>query len=499
MAKRPATPTFSPAVKDDPVEFSRLLLKNPDDSPLTLHDKQAELLHSIKPLSVFCCGRQFGKSVGMGVDCTWFSVTHANRQVYIIAPTLDQSRIIFNEVARHFRTAPLSALVVGKIVEYPFPRIRLLNGTEIHARGANSPQFIRGHPAHRIYLDEAAFFKEEVIGGTIEPMLNVAGKAPDSALVMISTPFGMGEFYDYAQDAQDNDDPNWAAFKRYTSMDNPHHDPRRLERTKARYGEDSLIWRTEYLAEFVDDALSIFPWQDIKWAYENYPYKDPETGDPIFPQPAIAGHQYAQGVDLANKNDYFVASVGDITNPGLIIRVRHDRLTRAGWDTYKNIVRTNYAAYNRAETLIDATSLAESVVEDLRDINAEGYKFTGTTAKQEVVYELKRLLAEHRFVFPYDRDTIDEYRLFQYKVTPSKNYRMEAKTGHDDIVMADALLAHVALLPRNLGFFQGVDGWDQVRDASMGFPNGRPPSPAPSPHVPGSSSDPWAALFSEDW
>jgi len=47
-------------------------------------------------------------------------------------------------------------------------------------------------------------------------------------------------------------------------------------------------------------------------------------------------------------------------------------------------------------TLIDATSLGESVVQDLADIGAEGYQFSSSPAKYEVVSELARMLAEHR-------------------------------------------------------------------------------------------------------
>ena len=54
------------------------------------------------------------------------------------------------------------------------------------------------------------------------------------------------------------------------------------------------------------------------------------------------------------------------------------------------------------------------------------------------------MLAEHRLVIPYDPIIIRELRYFSYIVTPSKNLKMEAKKGHDDIVIALALIAHLA-------------------------------------------------------
>jgi hypothetical protein len=74
--------------------------------------------------------------------------------------------------------APLSYLVKGKVKDFPFPEVRLTNGTLITARGANSPQYIRGNHAHRVYVDEAAFVKDTVITDVIEPLLLVAAPNP---------------------------------------------------------------------------------------------------------------------------------------------------------------------------------------------------------------------------------------------------------------------------------------------------------------------------------
>jgi phage FluMu gp28-like protein len=411
----------------------------------------------------------------MAIYAVWFSVTHANRQIYIIAPTIDQARIIFNEIVLQFRMAPLSALVVGKINEYPFPRLRLANGTEIHGRGANSPQFLRGKKCHLAIVDEAAFCKDEVLTDVIEPMMTVTGREKDSGIILISTPFGQGAFYDYFRAAQRCDDGSMRWFH-FPSETNPHADRKFLARVKSRYGEDSITWRTEYLAQFVDDDLSVFPSSLIKAAYERYPYLDGDAQRPRFPVAPQENHRYVQGVDLANVRDYFVSVVLDVTNPELIPLVGMTRLQKRGYATYKQM-RDAHARYNRASTLIDATSLGESVVEDLRDIGAEGYKFS-SQSKYEVVSELARLFAEKRIAIPYNREIISELTNFSYEYTKNKTLKMEAKRGHDDIVMSLALAAHLALKPTSLGLFTGVS-------LSPGF---SPPR----------SRDPWAELFQDD-
>ncbi len=443
MKKQPA---FPGDVKDDPVAFVKAFCVESDGTPSVPHEGQEFLLRGIRHHTVIAAGRQWGKSVSLAWYVCWYLCTHRDREVYIVAPTLDQAKIIFNQVARQFN-GPLRAMLRGKIHHSPFPEVDLINDSKCHARGANSPEYIRGKRCHLYIVDEAAFLKDGVIRDVLEPNLTVTGKMEHSGIIMISTPFGIGEFYD--QYAAATEDGEYYRRHHFTSLENPYADMAYLDSQRDRYGPTSLLWRTEYLAEFVDGDMAVFPWEDIKAAIEAYPEE--------YPKPYQRGHRYVQGVDLANQRDWFVATVLDVTNPNLCPLVHMDRLQKKGYAHYKNLLRYNWREYDGPRTLIDATTLAESVVEDLRDIGAEGYKFTGTQAKYEAVQELVRMFNEHRIAIPNDRDIIDELRYFMYEITPSKKLRMEAKRGHDDIVMSLCLSSILASRPTNTGFFMGVD------------------------------------------
>jgi hypothetical protein len=479
---RPKAPILpdTDRLRNDPVYFTQQVLKRLDGQPAIPHPAQETLLRGIRRITVAACGRQFGKSEGLGYYGTWYAATKPNKRVYVIAPTLDQARIIFNEIARHFRTS-LKSLVRGKVVEYPFPKIVLKNGTEIHARGANSPQYIRGKNAHLIICDEGAFFKDKTLTDVIQPMQTVTGKDPDAALILISTPFGEGAFKQFFEEARQADEIGASGFTalgdawaygisageswfQFPSSANPHADASFLARTKKRYGDDSLLWRTEYLAEFADDELQVIPWKHIKWAYENFPGYD-EAKLPDFPLPPRMGHKYVQGCDLANRNDYFVAALLDTSDPDRVIFSEMTRYRGRGYTAIKASIREGYQRFHQAPTLVDATSLGESVVEDLNllGVPAEGYKFTNQS-KHEIVQELARLFAEHRLVIPYEQTILSELRYFEYDITPAGVVRMEAKRGHDDIVMALALAAHLALLPHEIGWFQAVEGLDSFSE-----------------------------------
>ena len=442
------------AVKADPVEFSRQLLRDPAGNPVIPHPAQEAILRGIKPWTNVVTGRQFGKSRVMGIDATWYGCTHANREIMVAGPSLEQAKIIFNEIEHYFRKPPLSLLVEGKIRSYPFPEIRLKNGTVYKARGANSPQYMRGNRPHRFYGDEWAFVKDYVTTEVVEPAFAVTSSEPDSAMILISTPFGRGIFYDLYQRGMSGEDPNSVSFH-YTSFDNPYANRERLYAIRDRVGEGSLLWRTEYLGIFDTDDRAVFPWADIQYMYSDWPFVMPETGEPIFPLRPEPKHRYVQGVDLANLRDYFVASVVDDTDPQNCYLARLDRHQKKGYPFYKSLVRSNYETYH-PRTLVDATSLGESVAQDLDDIGAEGYAMSSAAAKWEIVQELARMVSEHRLRIPPKKEIIDEFRYFEYEVTPSKRIKAEASRGHDDIVMSLALAAHLAAVPRHLGLFRAV-------------------------------------------
>ena len=471
------------AVRADPVLFTTTFLRHPDGSPCIPHPAQETIMRNFRRNTDIITGRQFGKSTVCEWLPTWFGVTHPNRTIMVMAPTLDQARIIFNGIVEHFRKPPFNKMVVGKIKNSPFPEFTINNGTRYMARGLNSPEYVRGNRVHLGVLDEASFVKEGVIAGAVEPMFTVTGKEEDSALIKISSPFGDGEFkqsWDASKRRAKTVNENYGAGPRnawfhYTSYDNPHADTEYLEEVKERYGEDSPIWLAEYMGVFVDGDTQVFPTADIKWAYEQWPEG---VKPPILPKDA---HRYVQGTDLANRRDYFVSTILDITNRDAVMWNRMERFRRRGYEYYKSVIKQNYLAYNRAKTIVDSTSLGESFVEELQTIGvpAEGYAYAGTAAKHEVVQELARMLSEHRLILPFDKDIITELAHFQYKITDAKVLRMEApKNEHDDIVMSLALAAHLACIPVTLGTFRIVD-------LSPARPKQRTPNP-------------WAGLFDDE-
>ena len=492
MAKKAA-----PKVQDltDPIDFIENFCIHPDGSKVTPHEAQIAIIQTFANANQFIdlkveAGRQMGKSVGLAWLVTWYVVRYRAREVYIVAPSLDQSRIIYNEVVRQFETGPLRVLLKRKPVDFPFPKLELANGSMVHGRGANSPKYLRGKRVHLLIEDEAPYFKDGIHKYTIEPMFTVTSTIDHTGIIRIGTPFGEGDFDEGVQDAKKKKDGSYLHF---TSFDNPYANIERLLEIRDRYGEDSLLWRTEYLAESVGNELAVFDPADIKWAYENYPYVT-ERGSVQYPIAPLQQHRYAQGVDLANRRDYFVTTLLDVTNPILDVQVRHARQRQLGYAAYKGTVRDFHYSYNRAKTLIDSTTLGESVVEDLRDINAEGYSISSAAAKYDLVHGLVRALNEHRIAIPLIPELVDELKNFQYEITPAKVLRMEAKQGHDDYVISLALANELASRPTYTGFFLGGYGTRQSNAPTVT----EAPFPTSPRHVERPTGDPFAELFAHE-
>lgn len=89
------------AVRADSVEFCTKVLRHPDGTPFIPHTTQAELMRGIRRNTIAVTGRQWGKTTALDGYATWFGVTKPNREIMILAPTVDQAKLIFNGILAH--------------------------------------------------------------------------------------------------------------------------------------------------------------------------------------------------------------------------------------------------------------------------------------------------------------------------------------------------------------------------------------------------------------
>jgi len=168
-------------------------------------------------------GRRFGKSYLARVNLLVEALKMTNDQgydisdtsVYYIAPTFNQAKDIM------WQSLKTMAAPFTKKVRENECILTLTNGRQIHLKGSDRPDTLRGVGLSYVVMDEYAFMKEEVWTAIIRPVLaDVRGGA-----MFIGTPDGKNHFYDlFLQAERGGDNGQWAAWT-FSSIENPLLDP----------------------------------------------------------------------------------------------------------------------------------------------------------------------------------------------------------------------------------------------------------------------------------
>ncbi len=366
------------------------------------------------------CGRRWGKSESMAIDIALYALSNPNSRQFIIAPTDDQTKIIMDEASRRLHAVP-GLKSEFREVKSPYHSITFLDaqgfkpGTYIAGRTAGG-KGIRGHKAHRVIEDEAAFIPEDVHNKVISPLL----LDYDGDLVKISTPNGLaGHFYESFQWGMEGH-PRYASFQ-FPSELNPFLSRDYLAEERARKPSD--VFAQEYEALFIPPEGSVF--RGVNDAIDKGE-KGPRMGD----------GPYWLGLDIARTVDWNVITVTD--NSGR--QCYFDRFQKTTWEVAIHRAVDVAAKYD-ARILIDSTGVGDPIFEQVRKLYAkvEGYKFT-SGSKEDLIDNLVLLLERGQLRLLDLEIQKNELLSYRYEVTPSGYRKMNAPEGmHDDTVIGLAL------------------------------------------------------------
>jgi predicted phage terminase large subunit-like protein len=208
-----------------------------------LHRAQAEIVASPARFKVISCGRRFGKT-RLAVLVSIAEMLRGGSVMWV-APSFDKAMIgwrLFEELTEQMPVCSIHR------AEH---RITAKNGGWLAVYSADSEGGIRGEGASLVVVDEAAYIRdlERLWEQELRPALtDRRGRA-----VFISTPRGVNYFYKLYQMA--DNDQDWQSWQLPSSA-NPFLDPAEIE--AARRSLPALVFRQEYLAEFVQLAGTMF-------------------------------------------------------------------------------------------------------------------------------------------------------------------------------------------------------------------------------------------------
>ncbi len=204
-----------------------------------------------------------------------------------------------------------------------------------------------------------------------------------------------------------------------------------------------MIFRQEYLAEFVDMEGGVF--RRVQECATAEPHAQAQDGC-----------QYIGGVDVAASVDFTVVSVGEVQSRQMVAM---DRFNRVDYPVLEDRLAAIYKRYNMTAMTIEANSIGMPVIDHLRARGMNIIPFTTTAAtKHSVIIGLQSAL-EHGNLRILDHPVlIGELLSFESKRTQSGGFTYSAPDGmHDDCVMSLAILWH----GMNRGRVEVVDNpWD---------------------------------------
>ena len=299
-------------------------------------------------------------------------------------------------------------------------RLELITGGIVRCWSLDNPDSVRGQKCARAVMDEACLVLklEEAWNNCVRPTLtDLLGDA-----VFLSTPRGRDFFWQLYNRGQDAEYPEWMSWQ-FPTISNPYIDPSEVE--AARVDTPEIVFRQEYLAEFIEDGSGVF--RNVEASVD--------IGRVTNIQP-FEGMIYYMGVDLARVQDFTVLNVVDQNG----MQVYHERFNQISWERQIAAIVTCAKRYN-AKVFVDSTGLGDPIFERLRNagLRVSGFSLN-MHSKEDLINNLAMMIEQGRIRLMDIKAQTNELLAYEYELTPSKNIRMNAPSGmHDDCVIALAL------------------------------------------------------------
>lgn len=263
----------------DPLAFAESLLIEPiTESPFRANYVQRQVLSAVNQHRRIAVrvSRQTGKTYALTVICLWAVMTRSKRRVVVITPDRAKGEVIFKNIDMFLEANPaMKSALVRSYAGNPYTGREFSNGSVIYGFTAGSSSnrkasSVRGQGGDVIIIDEAAYLNDED-WIAIEPIIQGGLYRSDALTVVSSTPnpdMHGGVFYDIFTKPQLAD--VWHRIH-VPITENP--DFAHLVDKYRAACPSELVWTTEYLADFPDQASqSLMRRSQVQAAGRKYHY-----------------------------------------------------------------------------------------------------------------------------------------------------------------------------------------------------------------------------------
>jgi hypothetical protein len=390
------------------------------DLNIVYHPAQAQILFESRSRNkVVAKGRRFGLTRAFSQYCI-------EQMLEGVTPIL-WVETTGNNIARYIERyfLPILRRLPKNMWNWRISRRMLVIGNAVmDLRSADRPENIEGFGYNLIILNEAGIIlkNEYLWHNAIRPMMIDF----NSPILAGGTPKGKGLFYQLfrrglEEPSVSGKERDWESFH-FTTYDNPYISRANVDDI----GKDmpSLIYRQEILAEFLEGEAFVFPGHD-KIIH----------GDLEHP---VLGVLYVAGLDLAKHMDWTVLT---IMNEKRHV-VWQGRIQKRDWGFQKEWIESHVRRYNNAPIWIDASSIGDVVMDDLRAraLTVHPYYFH-PKSKRELIHALILDVEQEKISYPAALTELTrEMRAFEVVVNKAGDVNYSAPSGyHDDCVVSLAL------------------------------------------------------------
>ena len=372
------------------------------------HAGQLEVHNSDARFKVLSAGRRWGKT-RLGVNECLDAAAQGGR-AWWVSPSYKTSEVGWRPLRQIARKIPGAEIrLVDRVVNFP-------GGGFVAVRSADNPDSLRGEGLDFVVMDECAFMQREAWTEAIRPALSDR----QGKVLFISTPKGRNWLWEIYQRGVSGEE-GWQSWTFPTSS-NPYIAKEEIEAAKRDLPE--MIFRQEYLAEFIDDAGGVFRRVQEAAVLEPREYEE--------------GKQYIAGVDVAASVDFTVVSVLDAESKD---QVYLDRFNRVDYPVLIDRMEAIYHRYHMTSMVVESNSIGRPVIDELVARGLNIIPFTTTSAtKQSIIQNLQAAFENGQIRILNNPVLIGELLSFESKRNASGGFSYSAPDGmNDDCVMSLAI------------------------------------------------------------
>jgi len=366
--------------------------------------------------------RQSGKSLMISLYSLYMCLVNTSFRVLMVAPTQEQSAELYSKLRK---IALGSELIKSEIISSSQTEINFRNGSRVKALPCGPEGVtIRGLTADIIIIEEAGYVKDSIVNEVIMPMIGSAQSY--GQCIKIGTPKGKNHFYE----------SSYGKETKYSLI----HIPYTIPLDEGQYSKDfineqknnltELEFKTEYEAEFIEDADAYFKQDLIDSCVEDY----------------VLGAYHPKsiftlGVDFARmgEDESVFTVVEESMEKDIRVNFIDSTLHKPMTDAIGRI-KVLDEKYTFQKIYLDETGMGagptDMLTEELGE-RVEGLTFT-VKSKQDLYSNLKKLMEQGRIKIPNNRKLLYQLADLRYEVMSSGDLKIHhSERGHDDF--ADSL------------------------------------------------------------